>query len=185
MASSSSFWKRCMHSYNCWKDIVVPKPPPPVYVFGPLLIYMWVLSQSYQLSSKLHLVSPNSTFFPFIPYVSQCFPRMIFLLLLLSLFFPQNPPKCWPSSPFYSLSLVGLSSLPFPHFACIPTSIRIPRNPHNLRGISWTYSRRQIVSGSEFPKGTDSAWLLTLIWLSLFWLSSCLLVNIRPSLART
>ena len=103
----------------------------------PLLIYMWVLSQSYQLSSKLHLVSPNSTFFPFIPYVSQCFPRMIFLLLLLSLFFPQNPPKCWPSSLFYSLSLVGLSSLPFPHFARIPTSIRIPRNPHNLRGISW------------------------------------------------
>ena len=137
MASSSSFWKRCMHSYNCWKDIVVPKPPPPVYVFGPLLIYMWVLSQSYQLSSKLHLVSPNSTFFP----LSLMFPSVslewFFFFFFSHFFFPQNPPKCWPFSPFYSLSLVGLSSLPFPHFARIPTSIKIPRNPHNLRGISW------------------------------------------------
>ena len=136
----SSFWKRCKHSYNCWKDIVVPKPPPPVYVFGPQLIYMWALSQSYQVSSKLHIISPNSTFFPLFPLFPGVSPEWFFFFSIspsLPFFFFQKPPKCWSSSPFYSLSLVGLLSLPFPHFARILTSIRIPRNPHNLRGFSW------------------------------------------------
>ena len=38
-------------------SFVVPKPPS--VVFGPQLIYKWALSQSYQLSSKLHLDNPN------------------------------------------------------------------------------------------------------------------------------
>ena len=68
---------------------MVPKPPP--VVFGPQLIYMWILSQSYQLSSKLHLVSPNSVFLP------------------LSPLFPQSG-----FSPSQSLSLSIFSNLPPP-----------------------------------------------------------------------
>ena len=147
---------------------------------------MWALLQSYKLSSKLHLVSPSWIFLPLsslnppspfpcnslfsdLSSVSLCFP-------LVFSFSPSPPPislcvfqpfLCWPSSFFYCLTLVALSSLPFSHFTCISTSTRIPRNPYTFRGFSWNLFQTSDSVGSRFPKGVDSARLPTLIQLPL------------------
>ena len=124
----------CLHKVY----LLLWSPKSLLVVFGPQLIYKWALSQSYQLSSKLHLVSPTQ---PSSPY-PHCYPLFfslvwfLFFSISLPLYF-SNLPLCWPTSPFYSLLLVGLSSLPFSHFTHISTSIKIPRNPHNFRGFSW------------------------------------------------
>lgn len=105
-------------------------------VFGPQLICMWVLAQSYQLGSKLHPVYPllalmhlpHRVFPPpplFPVYSLYISPRKMF----------SNPHPLLTSSP-YSLLLVGQLSLP-PHFAHILTFIRILRDSHVFRGFLW------------------------------------------------
>ena len=68
-------------------------------------------------------------------------------------------PKPLPSSPFYSLLLVGWSSLFF-HFTCIPMFIRIPRDPHKFKGFFWNLFQTPNSVRWGKPNGTISPWLL-------------------------
>ena len=64
---------------------------------------------------------------------------------------------------FYNLLLVGSSSLP-PHFTLIPTSLRIPRDPHDFKGFPWKFvPDANEYSAVNFPASTNYPQLPTLL----------------------
>ena len=111
----------------------------------------WALNYTWLVQAKSFSLYPHSPLLPLslvIPFFliffpsSQCFPLFPPSVFSFSLPPPISPcvfqpPLSWPYFFFYSLTLVGLSSLPFSHFTCISTSTRIPRNPHTFRELSW------------------------------------------------
>ena len=95
-------------------------------------------------------MSPSLTWFvsqqdltcKFFPLVFLSFPifSCVFLSISYSPLFATS--FCLPFFTFYSLMLVGWSSLFF-HFTHISTFIRIPRDPHSFRGFPWNVFQTQ------------------------------------------
>ena len=174
------------HLVNEFSHLSLVVPKPLLVVFGPQLIYKWALSQSYQLNSKLHLIRPNWTFLllsPLFPSLSFWSGSSFSQSLSPSIFF--QPPYVDPLLLFIVSHLWGYHHYQFPTSHVFPRPLESQGILTNSEDSLGTCPRCQIVFGSGLPKGTDNAWLPTLIWLSPRQLSLSLLASIGPNLDQT